>query len=79
MRASRAAFIGGCAATSNVLAGKVYGIPISGTMAHSFVQAFADELAAFRAYAAAFPENSVFLIDTYDSIEGARTAALNVL
>ena len=74
MKVARSTYIAGFAATSNVLAGKAYGIPISGTMAHSFVQAFPDEQTAFRAYAAAFPDSSVFLIDTYDTLEGARAA-----
>ncbi len=75
MKFSRACHIAGFAGTSNVLAGKVYGIPVSGTMAHSFVTAFASEEAAFRAYAELFPDSSVFLIDTYDTLAGARIAA----
>lgn len=74
MAAARASFIGGAVATSNVLAGKRYGIPISGTMAHSFVMAFGDEREAFRTFARTFPSNAVLLIDTYDTIEGARIA-----
>lgn len=72
--ASRAAFIGGCAATSNLLAGKLYGIPVRGTHAHSWVMAFDDELSAFQAYAAAMPNNCVFLVDTYDTLQGVRRA-----
>jgi nicotinate phosphoribosyltransferase len=72
--ASRAAYVGGCAATSNVLAGKRYGIPVRGTHAHSWVMAFDDELQAFKAYALAMPNNAVFLVDTYDSLEGVRNA-----
>jgi nicotinate phosphoribosyltransferase len=72
--ASRAAFIGGCAATSNVLAGKLFGIPVRGTHAHSWVMAFGDELHAFDAYAQAMPNNSVFLVDTYDTLAGVRHA-----
>lgn len=72
--ASRAAYIGGCAATSNVLAGKLFGIPVKGTHAHSWVMVFEDELAAFEAYAEALPNNCVFLVDTYDTIEGVRRA-----
>jgi len=72
--ASRAAYIGGCAGTSNVLAGKLFGIPVKGTHAHSWVMVFADELAAFRAYAQAMPNNCVFLVDTYGTLEGVRHA-----
>lgn len=75
MAFARACHIVGFAGTSNVLAGKRLGIPVSGTMAHSFVTAFADEEAAFRAYAEVFPDTSVFLIDTYDTLAGARIAA----
>jgi nicotinate phosphoribosyltransferase len=75
MAFARACHIVGFAATSNVRAGRAYGIPVSGTMAHSFVTAFADEEAAFRAYAEVFPDSSVFLIDTYDTVSGARIAA----
>ena len=74
LAASRAAYIGGCAATSNVLAGKLFGIPVRGTHAHSWVMAFGDELEAFQAYAEAMPNNCVFLVDTYDSLEGVRKA-----
>lgn len=73
--AARAAFVGGAEATSNVLAGKLFGMPLSGTMAHSYVLAFPDEVAAFRAYARRFPERAVLLIDTFDTLEGARRAA----
>jgi nicotinate phosphoribosyltransferase len=72
--ASRAAFVGGCAATSNVLAGKLFGIPVRGTHAHSWVMAFDDELHAFEAYAQAMPNNCVFLVDTYDTLQGVRHA-----
>jgi nicotinate phosphoribosyltransferase len=75
IKVARSTFIAGFAATSNVLAGKIYGIPISGTMAHSYVSAFDNELEAFFAYADTFPDHSIFLIDTYDSVEGARHAA----
>ena len=73
--ASRAAYIGGCAATSNVLAGKMFGIPVRGTHAHSWVMSFDDEREAFLAYAEAMPNNCVFLVDTYDTLAGVREAA----
>ena len=72
--ASRAAVVGGCASTSNVLAGKLYGIPVSGTHAHSWVMSFSSELEAFRAYAKAMPENCVLLVDTYDVKQGIENA-----
>lgn len=72
--ASRAAYIGGCAATSNVLAGKLFGIPVIGTHAHSWVMSFPLEEEAFEAYAQAMPNNCVFLVDTYDTINGIRNA-----
>lgn len=74
LSASRAAYIGGCSATSNVLAGKLYGIPVKGTHAHSWVMSFETELEAFSAYASAMPNNCVFLVDTYDTLEGVRHA-----
>ena len=74
MSASRAAFIGGCAATSNVLAGQRFGIPVRGTHAHSWVMSFDTEREAFQAYARAMPHNSTFLVDTYDTLGGVREA-----
>ncbi len=74
LAASRAAFIGGCAATSNVLAGKKFGIPVRGTHAHSWVMSFDDEREAFLAYAKAMPNNCVFLVDTYDTLDGVQHA-----
>ena len=74
LTASRAAFIGGCAATSNVLAGKHYRAPVSGTHAHSWVMSFGNELEAFRAYAQAMPGNCTLLVDTYNTLEGVRNA-----
>jgi nicotinate phosphoribosyltransferase len=74
LAASRAAFIGGATATSNVLAGKLYGIPVRGTHAHSWVMSFASEAESFESYADAMPNNCVFLVDTYDSLEGVRNA-----
>ena len=75
LAASRAAYIGGCTATSNVLAGKLFGIPVRGTHAHSWVMAFADELESFQAYAEAMPNNCIFLVDTYNTLAGVRKAA----
>jgi nicotinate phosphoribosyltransferase len=74
LSASRAAYLGGCAATSNVLAGKRYGIPVKGTHAHAWVMLFDDEEEAFRAYAAAMPGNCTLLVDTYRSLEGVKKA-----
>ena len=76
LAASRAAFIGGAAATSNVLAGKTFGIPVRGTHAHSWVMIFDGELEAFEAYARALPHNVVLLVDTYDSLQGVRNAII---
>lgn len=76
MSASRAAFIGGAAGTSNTLAGKLYGIPVMGTMAHSWIMSFPSELEAFRAYAKIYPQNSVFLIDTYDTLKSGIKNAI---
>ncbi|HKA83725.1 MAG TPA: nicotinate phosphoribosyltransferase [Acidimicrobiales bacterium] len=75
MAAARGAWICGAAGTSLVAAGQRWGIPLSGTMAHSFVMSFEDERDAFRAYARSFPERAVLLIDTYDTVAGARHAA----
>jgi nicotinate phosphoribosyltransferase len=66
--AARAAFIGGCAGTSNVEAGLRFGLPIFGTLAHSFVMAYDDELEAFRRFEELFPEHAVLLVDTYDTL-----------
>ncbi len=75
MSASRASFIGGACGTSNTLAGKRFGIPVMGTMAHSWVMSFESEQEAFDSYAELYPENSVFLIDTYDTLRsGVRNA-----
>jgi len=74
LSASRAAYIGGAAGTSNTLAGKRYGIPVGGTHAHSWVMAFDSETEAFEAYADALPNNCTFLVDTYDTLEGVRRA-----
>jgi len=72
--AARAAYAGGCAATSNVLAGKLFGIPVKGTHAHSWVLSFDTELESFDVYARAMPNNCVFLVDTYDTLQGVRHA-----
>jgi nicotinate phosphoribosyltransferase len=72
--ASRAAYIGGCTATSNVFAGYLFGIPVRGTHAHSWVMSFETEEEAFRAYAEAMPNNGVFLVDTYDTLGGVKHA-----
>lgn len=72
LHAARAAYIVGCSATSNVEAGRRFGIPLAGTMAHAWVTSFPDEVEAFRAYAEVFGDRSVFLIDTYDTVAAAR-------
>ena len=72
--ASRASIVGGCASTSNVMAGKMFDLPVSGTHAHSWVMAFDDELTAFREYARIFPKNCVLLVDTYDVKQGIENA-----
>ncbi len=72
--AARAAFIGGCAATSNVLAGKLFDIPVKGTHAHSWVMCFENELESFLAYADAMPHNCILLVDTYETLGGVRNA-----
>jgi nicotinate phosphoribosyltransferase len=74
LRGSRALYVGGVDATSNVLAGRVYGIPLAGTMAHSWVLAHDDEAAAFRAFTAEFPD-TVLLVDTFDTLAGVRRVA----
>jgi len=74
VRAARAAYLGGCVATSNVLAGFRYGIPLAGTAAHSWTQVFPTEAQSFQALLETFPEDAVLLIDTYDPLVGAETA-----
>jgi len=76
MKAARCSYITGCTGTSNVLAGMKYGIPIFGTMAHSFVMFFDNEIEAFRVFAKTFPKASTLLIDTFDDIKGAENAAV---
>jgi len=75
MKAARCSYIAGCDGTSNVLAGMRYGIPIFGTMAHSYVMFFHNEVEAFKAFVKTFPETSTLLIDTFDNIKGAENAA----
>ncbi|WNJ19962.1 nicotinate phosphoribosyltransferase [Pontibacter sp. G13] len=74
LAASRASYIGGCSATSHVWAGYQLGIPVKGTHAHSWVMAHDDELESFQSYADAMPNNCIFLVDTYDTIEGVANA-----
>ncbi|MBM3224887.1 MAG: nicotinate phosphoribosyltransferase, partial [Candidatus Tectomicrobia bacterium] len=76
LKVARASYLAGFDATSNVLAGQIYGIPISGTMAHAYVSSFTEEIEAFRAFAATYPQHTVLLIDTYDTVHGARRAAV---
>jgi len=75
---ARAAVIGGCAATSNVRAGQLFDIPVSGTMAHSWVQSFPTELDSFRAYADAFPEECLLLVDTYNTLRSGIPNAIKL-
>jgi nicotinate phosphoribosyltransferase len=74
LSSARAAYIGGCAGTSNLQAGKRFGIPVSGTQAHSWIMFFETESEAFETYARAMPNNCVFLVDTYNSLDGVRRA-----
>jgi nicotinate phosphoribosyltransferase len=74
LKAARASYLTGFLGTSNVLAGKIYGIPVFGTMAHSYITSFPCEIDAFEAYAKSFPDNTVLLIDTYDTLCGAGKA-----
>ena len=74
-RGARAAVIGGASGTSLVVAGQAFGLDLSGTMAHAYVMSFKDEREAFAAYARDFPDNAILLVDTYDTVDGARIAA----
>jgi nicotinate phosphoribosyltransferase len=78
MVGARAAIIGGCSATSNTLAGKLYDLPVAGTQAHSWIQSFENELDAFRVYAQTFPNNTVLLVDTYDTLESGVPNAIKI-
>jgi len=78
LSASRSAYIGGCAGTSNVEAGKVFGIPVKGTHAHSWVMAFPSELESFRKFVEIYPENSILLVDTYDTLKSGLPNAIKV-
>ncbi len=75
---ARAAIIGGCTSTSNVLTGEIYGIPVKGTHAHSWVMSFASELDAFRAYADIFPDTCLLLVDTFDTLRSGVPNAIKV-
>ena len=75
---ARAAFVGGVRSTSNVLAGKTFGIPVRGTHAHSWIMAFPDELTAFRTYAEVFPDSCILLADTYDTLKSGIPNAISV-
>lgn len=74
LKAARASYLAGFAGTSNVLAGKLYDIPVFGTMAHSYITSFKNEMESFLAFARTYPENTVLLIDTYDTLRGAEKA-----
>jgi len=78
LSAARAAFIGGAAATSNVMAGKVFGIPVRGTMAHSWVESFPSEIESFRAFGKVYPQNCILLVDTYDTLRSGVPNAIQV-
>jgi len=75
---ARAAVIGGCSSTSNVLTGKLFGVPVSGTHAHSWVMNFPTELEAFRAYAKTYPDAAMLLVDTYDTLRSGVPNAITV-
>ncbi len=75
---ARAAVIGGCSSTSNVLAGQLFGVPVAGTMAHSWVMDYPDEYEAFKAYANSYPDNCLLLVDTYDTLHSGIPNAIRV-
>jgi nicotinate phosphoribosyltransferase len=74
LKVARASYLAGFLGTSNVLAGKIYGLPIFGTMAHSYITSFTREIDAFRVFSRVFPKTTTLLIDTYDNLAGARNA-----
>jgi len=76
LKVARSSYLAGFDSTSDVLAGRLYGIPIAGTMAHSFVECFDDEADALRAFAQSYPDHPILLVDTYDTVPGAHRAAL---
>jgi len=78
LSAARAAFIGGARATSNLMAGRIYGIPVRGTLAHSWVESFSTELESFQAYGKIYPRNCILLVDTYDTLRSGIPNALKV-
>ncbi len=78
IHASRAACIGGASSTSNVLAGKHFGISVTGTQAHSWIQCFDNELEAFRTYSQAHPENTILLVDTFDTLKSGVPNAITI-
>ena len=75
---ARAAIIGGCSSTSNVIAGKMFSVPVAGTMAHSWIMDFDSEYEAFKAYAESYPENCLLLVDTYDTLRSGVPNAIKV-
>ena len=75
---ARASYIGGASGTATVLAGQMFGIPVSGTMAHSWVMYYKDEFEAFKNYAVNYPDNTVLLVDTYDTIQSGVPNAIRV-
>lgn len=75
---ARAAVIGGCSSTSNVIAGQMFDIPVAGTMAHSWVMDFDSEYEAFKAYADSYPDNCLLLVDTYDTLRSGVPNAIKV-
>ncbi|MEO2084908.1 MAG: nicotinate phosphoribosyltransferase, partial [Marinoscillum sp.] len=74
LAASRASYIGGCSSTSNVLAGKIFNIPVSGTHSHSWILSHDSEIEAFRSFSEVMPDNCILLVDTYDTLKGVENA-----